>query len=335
MKRKVVLCSIASLMTISMILTGCSGGSNNTQPVTEGYTLFTQTEAGEDAEDIVIPNSKRTVKSISYTEPAGWKFISDHKDGSTKLDSLFTMLYSTPGANHYISVLINDSSDTNFDILYPTDTSKFDHLRDDEPSPSSLYSDYVAIDEPEETYIDGHPALKRLYRFKDKYGGTKGKDKVYIEYDVYLSSGTLQFQLSWNCKDYTKESFKSGYVDDFEDMMKTVKIKDTAPDTSNSSQTTDASPIDFDMKDFECGHGEYGWAEGHGVIKNIGNETLYFVKMKIKYIDDAGNVVKTDSTYAVGDEGISPGDSQYFEWATTDFKGDFSKYSVSVLDYKN
>lgn len=49
-----------------------------------------------------------------------------------------------------------------------------------------------------------------------------------------------------------------------------------------------------------------------GTIKNTGTSTVSFVKIKGAFTDYSGNVVDTDWTYAVGSEGLAPGESTSF-----------------------
>lgn len=49
-----------------------------------------------------------------------------------------------------------------------------------------------------------------------------------------------------------------------------------------------------------------------GTIKNTGTSTVSFVKIKGAFTDYSGNVVDTDWTYAVGSEGLAPGESTTF-----------------------
>jgi len=46
--------------------------------------------------------------------------------------------------------------------------------------------------------------------------------------------------------------------------------------------------------------------------KNNGSKTYKYVKVKGAFIDSRGNVVDTDWTYAIGGEGLEPGESTKF-----------------------
>ena len=69
-----------------------------------------------------------------------------------------------------------------------------------------------------------------------------------------------------------------------------------------------------------------------GTITNIGNTTYRFVQVKGAFKDSSGKVVDTDWTYAVGSEGLAPGESSTFEmWI--DKKSGIYSCDVSIIDY--
>ena len=69
-----------------------------------------------------------------------------------------------------------------------------------------------------------------------------------------------------------------------------------------------------------------------GKITNKSSYTVYFVKIKGTFKDSSGNVVDTDWTYAVGSEGLAPGESK--KWRMSVSK-DYSvkRCDVSVIDF--
>ncbi len=54
-----------------------------------------------------------------------------------------------------------------------------------------------------------------------------------------------------------------------------------------------------------------------GTLKNTGDETYRFIKVKGSFKNADGEVIDTDSTYAVGDEGLAPGESTTFQMSVT------------------
>lgn len=70
-----------------------------------------------------------------------------------------------------------------------------------------------------------------------------------------------------------------------------------------------------------------------GTVKNNTSSTVSFVVVKIELIDRNGNVFDSDTTYAVGEEGISPGNSAKFE-CYLDNDINIARYSVSIFSYR-
>ena len=71
-----------------------------------------------------------------------------------------------------------------------------------------------------------------------------------------------------------------------------------------------------------------------GKITNNGEKTYTFVKVKGKFETSSGTVIDTDWTYAVGAEGLAPGESTTFKMSV-DKNSSIAKCSVEILDYDN
>ena len=69
-----------------------------------------------------------------------------------------------------------------------------------------------------------------------------------------------------------------------------------------------------------------------GTIKNTTDRTVYFVKVKVYIFDQNDNVLNVDNTYAVGDEGLAPGESSTFKCYIDKVDGT-EKYNAKVYDY--
>lgn len=69
-----------------------------------------------------------------------------------------------------------------------------------------------------------------------------------------------------------------------------------------------------------------------GTVTNTGSHTYKFVKIKGAFEDSNGTVIDTDWTYAVGSEGLAPGESKSFRLSVPK---DYSirDCSVSIIDY--
>ncbi|MCI5679537.1 MAG: FxLYD domain-containing protein [Bacteroidales bacterium] len=69
----------------------------------------------------------------------------------------------------------------------------------------------------------------------------------------------------------------------------------------------------------------------NGTVTNTGNRTYEFIEIKGAFKDSSGKVVDTDWTYAVGSEGLAPGESTTFRMSVPK---DYSirDCSISIID---
>ena len=70
-----------------------------------------------------------------------------------------------------------------------------------------------------------------------------------------------------------------------------------------------------------------------GSLRNNTSVTLSFVKLKV-FLENNGVVVDTDSTYAVGSEGLAPGETTQWEWMFGPNPPKSDKCGASLLDYR-
>lgn len=70
-----------------------------------------------------------------------------------------------------------------------------------------------------------------------------------------------------------------------------------------------------------------------GSVKNTTKNTVYFVKVKITLLNNKGEIINTDNTYAVGDEGLKSGESSTFTCYIDKVEGT-TKCKASVYDYR-
>lgn len=69
-----------------------------------------------------------------------------------------------------------------------------------------------------------------------------------------------------------------------------------------------------------------------GSITNRGTQTYYFVKIKGSFTDYSGTVIDTDWTYAVGSEGLAPGETKTFRMSV-EKDHDIRKCNIKIIDY--
>lgn len=70
-----------------------------------------------------------------------------------------------------------------------------------------------------------------------------------------------------------------------------------------------------------------------GTITNNGRKTYTFVEVKGKFENSWGTVLNTDWTYAVGSEGLAPGESTTFR-LSVNVDRKITKCTVEILDYE-
>ncbi|QQZ64585.1 hypothetical protein JI735_34730 (plasmid) [Paenibacillus sonchi] len=76
--------------------------------------------------------------------------------------------------------------------------------------------------------------------------------------------------------------------------------------------------------------GDYMYATGS--VKNVSSNSYSFIKLKITYSDDSGNVIDTDWTYAVGAENLLPNEQHSFDFMTK-YRNGMSKYRIEVVEF--
>ena len=69
-----------------------------------------------------------------------------------------------------------------------------------------------------------------------------------------------------------------------------------------------------------------------GTITNNGDDTFSFVQIKGSFKDKEGNTVETGNSYAVGQEGLEPGESTSFS-IYCDRNNSVKTCDVSIFDY--
>ena len=69
-------------------------------------------------------------------------------------------------------------------------------------------------------------------------------------------------------------------------------------------------------------------------MTNNGKKTYRFVTIKGSFENSSGTVVDTDSTYAVGSEGLAPGESKSFRMSVRK-DTTIEDCSISITDYDN
>lgn len=82
---------------------------------------------------------------------------------------------------------------------------------------------------------------------------------------------------------------------------------------SNSYESSDYYDMvrDISISNVRVEHNSV-FTEASGTVTNNGNKTYDFIKVKGSFVNSSGTTVDTDWTYAVGAEGLAPGESSTF-----------------------
>ncbi|MBR1757267.1 MAG: zinc ribbon domain-containing protein [Lachnospiraceae bacterium] len=86
-----------------------------------------------------------------------------------------------------------------------------------------------------------------------------------------------------------------------------------------------------DVKISSSSSRSYTYADG--TITNNSTQTVKFVQIKGSFKDSKGNTIDTDSTYAVGAEGLAPGESCKWHMSVS-YDSAITKCDVSVYSFK-
>lgn len=68
-----------------------------------------------------------------------------------------------------------------------------------------------------------------------------------------------------------------------------------------------------------------------GSVYNYGTKTVNYVKVKVSFKNSSGTVIDTDWTYAVGSEGLKPGESKKFT-CYADYDSRITSVTSEILD---
>lgn len=90
------------------------------------------------------------------------------------------------------------------------------------------------------------------------------------------------------------------------------------------------NPIEFKNLEWDS-NSSYTIATGQ--VYNKSDKTIKFVTIKVAFEDKNGKVIDTDSTYAVGSEGLAPGESTKWR-ASVKRDNNIRSYTVSLIDFK-
>lgn len=176
------------------------------------------------------------------------------------------------------------------------------------------------------TYYEDHDAKKQIeidgdqFRYIYKYT----ESNYWMDLEFFPSKGTMEtFETivvtsNGDLKVDGELFEKGGYIS-------------TGSDSSSSSYSYSSGYTDLDVNRLEWDSNS-SYTICTGKVTNNGEKTYTFVTVKGSFKDSSGSVLDTDSTYAVGSEGLAPGESTSFR-LSVDKDSKITDCSVSILDF--
>ena len=192
-------------------------------------------------------------------------------------------------------------------------------------------------------------ALQGTYTYYLTYGNSKRAGRSITingdtaTYNFPSLDRTIEIEIrEWNYKEGTIRTVKElvitreGNLKDGEDVYERNRYsyRSASSSSSSSSRSTDSYESAYSALDITVDRvqSNSSYTICTGSVKNDGNKTYKFVKLKGSFKDAHGNVVDTDWTYGVGAEGLAPGESTTFRMSVPK-NYDIVSCSVSNMDY--
>lgn len=165
--------------------------------------------------------------------------------------------------------------------------------------------------------------LKGLYNTEHFYSNlenpTSIQTKVYKNFkDLYMTKLNIYLDMS------DTEILEA--IKDFSSIENTAK---TYANKIERKQYYDKNPVEFKNVSLST-NSLYNIATG--TVYNRSSKTIKFVEVKASFKDRSGKVIDTDWTYAVGSEGLAPGESSTFRCSITK-NINVNSVSMSLIEF--
>lgn len=205
----------------------------------------------------------------------------------------------------YVGILAYKLNDgTTLKQFYEGNIKRGEQLKDLSGSPK--------IVEITKKNISGLSAIEKIYTYGG--GGSLGKMLEQLGNDnptskhitISVLNGSIGYEFNGGTDD---ESDFDTYLPTFMRMFESIQIQGAKENPDNtmfvpemSAATLDeaenSSPQDLVLLSHKLKKGSGNYNDVIGVVKNLGSETVEFVKIGINVYDKSGNLIGTDSTYA-------------------------------------
>ncbi len=108
--------------------------------------------------------------------------------------------------------------------------------------------------------------------------------------------------------------------------------KSSSSGSSSSGSSYSSATLDLRFSNIKIQHNSL-YTVVTGTVTNKGSKSYKFVTVKGAFKNSSGTVIDTDSTYAVGSEGLAPGESKTFRMSV-DKNYNIKNCSISIISYK-
>lgn len=226
----------------------------------------------------------------------------EYYDAGSKLDGLINFT----GDQEFETIKFSKEIGSEYSF-YKKEMSYDEKFRNYSTAASDLFTGLIDCKDAEKKYTDSL-RVSLIGNFKNKY---------YLE----LNS---QFNISQSDADRIS-SLNYQQIQDEANSIEKNKLADEQQQEYKSENPLSFSDLSWDSNDL--------YTIATGSAKNISDKIVKFANIKISFMDDSGNVIDTASTYAVGEEGLNPGEScKWTASVTRDSK--ITKYQVSLINYE-
>ncbi|MCI8631824.1 MAG: zinc-ribbon domain-containing protein [Firmicutes bacterium] len=147
----------------------------------------------------------------------------------------------------------------------------------------------------------------------------------------YSSCKNTRVRGGYYCSVHTCAKSSCFNSTDADDFYCFVHRTDYAGSSGYSDSLYESAPSVLSFSDIDVSNNS-SYTICTGTLTNSGSKTYKFVEVKGAFKDYSGTVVDTDWTYAVGSEGLEPGESTSFRMSVPK-DSSIRNCEVSILDY--
>lgn len=196
------------------------------------------------------------------------------------------------------------------------------------------YEKYSSSDDLLTQDINLKMCVISLARMVKIYENSSDQDTLNEYLDDRIYADEVQTVLDYNIEDNMEHKLEGALI---EYLLRDDNWLDNMNDSySEKSENQSAEETDTGTEDLEVIELAAEFTADScvctGKVKNKGNRTYYFVKVKVRYKDSNAEVLDTNTGYAAGEEGLEPGEASSFR-ISVPYDERIGKVSASVYDY--